>query len=150
IGGFERIRMRPDDDLKLGKIVKLEGFRQDLVDAGELLGVQWYASLGEMLRGLEKNAFSATEYNAAFIVFSTFVSLLNNVWPFLAILIVPGPTRWIYLAVCLALWWAAWNTARALKVPASCTLIFPLTVLLLVYTQWRTMLLNYYHDGIRW
>ena len=27
---------------------------------------------------------------------------------------------------------------------------FPLAVLLLVYIQWRTMLLNYYHDGIRW
>ena len=44
----------------------------------------------------------------------------------------------------------AWLIARSMKCPASCALAFPLAVLLLVYIQWRTMLLNYYHNGIRW
>ena len=32
VGGHEPIRMRPDDDLKLGKIIKLGGYRQDVVN----------------------------------------------------------------------------------------------------------------------
>ncbi|MDX1948064.1 MAG: glycosyltransferase, partial [Pirellulaceae bacterium] len=150
VGGHERIRMRPDDDLKLGKIIKLGGHRQDVVHGAGMIGVEWYASLGELIRGLEKNSFSATEYSVWFTVLTSLVSLVFNVWPFFAVWIVPGPTRWIYAAVCIALWWMALMAARGMKAPPSCAIAFPLTVLLLVYIQWRTMLLNYYHDGIRW
>ena len=150
VGGHERIRMRPDDDLKLGKIIKLGGHSQDIVHGTGMIAVEWYASLGELIRGLEKNSFSATEYSIWFTVLTSLTSLVFNVWPFLAVWLLPGPTRWIYAAVCLALWWMAWMAARGMKAPPSCAIAFPLTVLLLVYIQWRTMLLNYYHDGIRW
>jgi len=150
VGGFERIRMRPDDDLKLGKIIKLGGFRQDLVNGDEFLIVHWYASLGEMIRGLEKNTFAATEYSVWFSLFSGSLSLINNVWPFAAIWIVAGPARWLNLAVVLLLLWMAWSTARLMKAPQLSALAFPITVLLLTFIQWRTMILNYYHGGIRW
>jgi cellulose synthase/poly-beta-1,6-N-acetylglucosamine synthase-like glycosyltransferase len=150
IGGHERIRMRPDDDLKLGKIVKLAGYRQDVVNGTGLIGVEWYASLAETIRGLEKNAFSGTDYSVFLTVVSSAISLCFNVWPYFAVFVVTGPTRWIYLAVCLTLWWMAWMSARGMNVRQSAALGFPLAVLLLVYIQWRTMLLNYYHNGIRW
>jgi glycosyltransferase involved in cell wall biosynthesis len=150
VGGHQSIRMRPDDDLKLGKIIKFAGYRQDLVNGDEFLIVHWYGSVGELIRGLEKNTFAATEYSVWFTVLSSLASLVNNVWPFLAVFFVPAPTCWIYLLVCFTLWWMAWTTARAMKASPSCALAFPLTVLLMVYIQWRTMILNYYHDGIRW
>jgi hypothetical protein len=37
-----------------------------------------------------------------------------------------------------------------MNVRQSVALGFPLGVLMLVYIQWRTMLLNHYHNGIRW
>lgn len=150
VGGHERIRMRPDDDLKLGKIIKLAGFRQDVVNGTGMIAVEWYQSLGEMIRGLEKNAFSGADYSIWLTVASSATSLLFNVWPYIAVVCTGGPTRWIYLAACLALWWMAWMTARGMRARESCALGFPLGVLLLVYIQWRTMLLNYYHGGIRW
>jgi glycosyltransferase involved in cell wall biosynthesis len=150
VGGHERIRMRPDDDLKLGKIIKHAGWRQDFVDADGLLSLEMYRTVGELIRGLEKNAFSGADYSVALTVFSSLLSLLFGVWPFLAVFIVPGPARWIYVAVCLTLWALALGSARALKAPASCALAYPIAVLMFVYIQWRTMLLNYYHDGIRW
>jgi cellulose synthase/poly-beta-1,6-N-acetylglucosamine synthase-like glycosyltransferase len=150
VGGHTRIRMRPDDDLKLGKIVKRAGYRQDFVDCTGLLSVEMYRSVGELIRAMEKNAFSGTDYSVWLTVFSSLLSLLFCVWPFAAVLIVTGPTRWIYLAVCLALWTMAWGSARTTRAPAACALAFPLAVSMLVYIQWRTMLLNYYHGGIRW
>jgi len=150
VGGHERIRMRPDDDLKLGKIVKLGGYRQDVVHGVGLIAVEWYVSVSEMIRGLEKNAFSALEYNAPLTVLATLPPLAFNVWPYLAVLVTTGPTQWAYAAVCLTLWAMAWMAARGMNVPQSCALAFPLAVLLMMYIQWRSMLLNYYHGGIRW
>ena len=46
IGTHQAIAMRPDDDLKLGKIVKKHGLRQEAVFSGPLIDVEWYGSLG--------------------------------------------------------------------------------------------------------
>jgi glycosyltransferase involved in cell wall biosynthesis len=150
VGGHERIRMRPDDDLKLGKIIKSAGYQPDFIDARGLLSMETYRSVNELICALEKNAFSGTDYSVGLTVFSSFLSLMFLVWPYFAMFVVSGPTRWIYLGVCLALWIMASGMARTLKAPASCALVYPLAVLLFVYIQWRTMLLNYYHQGIRW
>jgi cellulose synthase/poly-beta-1,6-N-acetylglucosamine synthase-like glycosyltransferase len=150
VEGHQRIKMRPDDDLKLGKIIKLAGYRQDVVHGSGMVVVEWYHSLSALVRGLEKNAFAGTDYSVFLTVFSTLLSLLFNVWPYIAVFVVPSPTRWIYLTVCLTLWFLAWLIARSMKAPQTCALAFPLTVLLMVYIQWRTMLLNYWQNGIRW
>jgi len=150
VGGHERIRMRPDDDLKLGKIIKAAGYQPDFIDARGLLSMETYRTVGELICALEKNAFSGTDYSVPLTVFSSFLSLLFLVWPYVAVFTLAGPARWIYLAACLSLWTMACGMARTLKAPLSCALIYPLAVLLFVYIQWRTMLLNYYHQGIRW
>jgi glycosyltransferase involved in cell wall biosynthesis len=150
VGGHTRIRMRPDDDLKLGKIIKLAGHRQDFVDCTGLLSVEMYPSVRELVRGLEKNSFSVAEYSVPLTVLSTLLLLLFFVWPFVAVFVVHGPTRWIYLAACLSMLAMAWGSARAMRASPACALAFPLAVLMGVYIQWRTMLLNYYHGGIRW
>jgi glycosyltransferase involved in cell wall biosynthesis len=150
INGHESIRMRPDDDLKLGKVIKLAGYRQDVVNGTQMIAVDWYHSLGETIRGLEKNAFSGADYSIPLTVISSGLSLATNVWPFLAVLILPGPTRWLYAAVCLVLLFGAWLSARGMNAGQSTALGFPLGVLLLVYIQWRTMLLNYHQNGIHW
>lgn len=150
VGGHSPIRMRPDDDLKLGKIIKHAGYQQDIVHGQGLITVDWYHSFGELVRGLEKNAFAGVDYSVAMIVFSSLLFLLFFVWPYLAVVLTPTPTCWIYLATCLVLWSMACLSAIGMRAPASCALAFPVTVLLFIYIQWRTMLLNYYHDGIRW
>lgn len=150
LSGHEAIRMRPDDDLKLGKIVKLGGYRQDVVHGTGMIGVEWYASVGETVRGLEKNAFSGTDYRVGLTAASSAISLAFNAWPFLGVFVASPPAQWLYAAVCATLLFGAWKSARGMNAPWSVALGFPLAVLLLVYIQWRTMLLNYYQDGIRW
>lgn len=150
IGRHEPIKMRPDDDLKLGKIVKLNGYRQDIVHGVGMLAVEWYSSLREVIVGLEKNAFSGVDYSVGLTVFSSFFSLAFNVWPYLAIWIVPGPARWFYVAAVVLQLFTASQFARGMKLPLSTALAFPLTVALFTYIQWRSMFLTYYRGGIRW
>jgi cellulose synthase/poly-beta-1,6-N-acetylglucosamine synthase-like glycosyltransferase len=54
VGGHQRIALRPDDDLKLGKLIKKSGFRQSLVYGNGLISVEWYAGVREMALGLRK------------------------------------------------------------------------------------------------
>jgi glycosyltransferase involved in cell wall biosynthesis len=150
IGRHEPIRMRPDDDLKLGKLVKKNHFRQDLVHGVGLIAVEWYSSVNEIIVGLEKNAFSGVDYRIGLTVFSSIFSLAFNVWPYLAIWIVPGPARWFYLTAVAWQLLTAVGFARTMHLPISTALGFPLTVLLFTYIQWRSMILTYYRGGIRW
>jgi cellulose synthase/poly-beta-1,6-N-acetylglucosamine synthase-like glycosyltransferase len=150
IGGHRAIAMRPDDDLKLGKLVKLNHYRQDLVHGGDMILVEWYASLREMIRGLEKNAFAGVDYSISVTVISSLVSLLFNVWPFIGMFLAPAPLCWLYALISLSLWLLAAMAAHGMKLQLSCALAFPVAVLLFVYIQWRTMLLNLWQGGIQW
>ena len=64
VGGHEQIRLRPDDDLMLGRVLKQHGFRAGLRTSGGTVNVDWYASLGELVRGVEKNTFAGLNYSA--------------------------------------------------------------------------------------
>ena len=44
VGGHRAIAMRPDDDMKLGKLIKKHGFRQEMVIGDGLITVEWYSS----------------------------------------------------------------------------------------------------------
>ncbi|MDA1055566.1 MAG: glycosyltransferase family 2 protein [Planctomycetota bacterium] len=150
IGTHEVIRMRPDDDLKFGKLVKREGFRQELLNGAGLMYVPWYASIRELVVGLEKNAFSGVDYSIAYSVFAGVCILLFNVFPFMAFFLTTGTTWWIYVAVVMSLWAIALWAGYYGKARLSCCLGFPLAALMFVFIQWRAVVLNLWQGGIRW
>lgn len=56
--GFEWLRLEVADDLALGHLMKKYGGRPSVLVGTNLLHVQWYRSVREAFRGLEKNAFA--------------------------------------------------------------------------------------------
>jgi glycosyltransferase involved in cell wall biosynthesis len=150
LGGLERIKMRPDDDVMLGRLVKHNGFRQELLYGGDLLSVPWYPSIRETINGLMKNAFSALNYNPWLLMGSSLVAVINLVLPFFAIWFVGGFARWIYFASIIAIMVMMIDEAILARRRWWVVLAFPLTILLLVYIQWRAMILTYWQDGIVW
>jgi cellulose synthase/poly-beta-1,6-N-acetylglucosamine synthase-like glycosyltransferase len=150
IDGHRPIAMRPDDDVKLGKLIKMNGYRQQFVLGLDTLTVPWYGSIGELIVGLEKNAFAATDYRLSLVIFGTSVMLIANVWPFLGVFATGGWTRWLNLTTSLILISCCWNSARNLKQSGLCGLGFPVAVLMFIYIQWRSTLLVLTRRGIRW
>ena len=150
IGGFEAIALRPDDDLKLGKLVKLRGYRQDLLAGNDMISVEWYASLRDLVVGLEKNTLAAVDYSLPFVVLYTTSMLVFNVWPYFAVFLTWGATQWLYAAVCFSLWGLAYGMARNIGLRWHTALGFPLVVALLIFITWRSVLLTYWRNGIRW
>ncbi len=67
IGGHERIKMHPIDDMMLGKAIKRCGFSQDCLLAYEFVHIPWYDSLRAMISGLQKNMFALVHYRLSMV-----------------------------------------------------------------------------------
>ncbi len=150
IGGHVPIRLRPDDDVKLGKLLKKTGNRQDVVYGSDYLAVEWYASTGELVRGLEKNAFSAADYSIFLVLTGSFINITCNVWPFLAIFTTSGVVQGLYLATVIIILLMVADSTRFHKLPSWYALGYPLVSTLFVYISLRTMALNILQGGIYW
>src|SRR5580698_6398148 len=88
-GGHAAIRLDVLDDVKLGKLIKHSGLKQDALDAGGGLSVQWQDSFFGVIRGLEKNGFAIFEYSLVKLVGYSLVVVLFNLFPYAAVLIWP-------------------------------------------------------------
>jgi cellulose synthase/poly-beta-1,6-N-acetylglucosamine synthase-like glycosyltransferase len=150
VGGHRTIAMRPDDDLKLGKLFKTRGFRQEFVFGQGALRVEWYASVRELVQGLMKNAFSGVDYRVRVVAVATVTQLALFVWPFLAVFLIPGAARWLNLASVVTLIGLCWINAPLAGVRRWHGVGFPLATLLFLYILWRATLLTLWHDGIDW
>jgi glycosyltransferase involved in cell wall biosynthesis len=150
VGGHLAIAMRPDDDIKLGKLLKKAGYRQEMVLGMRLLAVEWYSSLGELIDGLMKNAFAGLEYNVVRSIGAGIAVLLLNVWPFVAIFVVAGLAWSLYaLAVAVMLLFIS-DTNHFYGQPRWYALAHPLSAILFVYILWKSMALALWTGGISW
>ena len=150
IGGHRAIAMRPDDDMKLGKLLKKHGFHQDLVRSDGLITVEWYSSVRELIRGLEKNTFAGVEYNLAIVVASSLAQLVVFVWPLVALILTHGATWWLNLAIVSALAILYIDNAHCHGAKRWHCVGFPVTAILFQYIIWRATLKTLMNNGIDW
>jgi glycosyltransferase involved in cell wall biosynthesis len=150
VGGHVAIRMRPDDDLKLGHLLKKGGYASDVVSGIGTVCVEWYASLGEMIRGLEKNSAAPMEYSSAKVLGACGVLLAAYIWPFLAVWLTSGWTQCLFASAVVLLLLANTYMAYQVKQPLWMGLLFPITIAIFIYIQLRSLLLLWWHGGIHW
>src|ERR1700754_4790938 len=75
MGTHARIRLRPDDDLKLGSIIKSAGLKQDVLGGSGYVCLEWYKNMKEFTNGLLKNSFAFAGYSLAKSIVSTLMVL---------------------------------------------------------------------------
>ncbi len=90
------------------------------------------------------------DYRVWVVVVSTVMQLTTLIWPFLALVLTTGATRWLNLASVLVLLILCWINAPLAGVRRWHGLGFPLATLLFLYILWRAMLLTLWRDGIDW
>lgn len=90
IGGHSKIKMRPDDDLSLGKLVKLEGGRSEYVFSDGEISFSWYESVKELINGLSKNTYASLEYSIAITIVSVLIHFFTFSWPLVGVMISHG------------------------------------------------------------
>jgi glycosyltransferase involved in cell wall biosynthesis len=149
-GGHAPIAMRPDDDMKLGKLLKQNGFRQDVLFGRGLVSVEWYSSFGEVVRGLEKNSFAGLDYSVVRVVGSAVVLLALNVLPWVALLLTSGAAWWLNAGSVLLMVALFAASSRASGANPLLGVGFPIATLLFIYILVRATVLTLRNGGIRW
>ncbi|MFC0522910.1 glycosyltransferase [Pontibacillus salicampi] len=151
IGTHQAFASRPDDDLYLGQLVKSFGFKQRLATAKSLLTVEWYPSLSEAIKGLEKNTFAGLSYSWMLGFIAIVGTLLSQVLPFVTVWSTSGRTQLISLGIIVLLYTMYVISTRKLTSFSLMVIpVFPLTALLFVYTITKALWKTYKHKGITW
>jgi hypothetical protein len=150
IGGFRRLALSVDDDMRLGQALKFAGYRGDIALGQDLVSVRWHVGLGGMIRGLEKNFFAGAEYRLAVVVVAVLGLLTIGVAPHAGLWFGPGWTRTICalgvasIALILALMGrpggVAWYHAFFLPIGATACIVALI----------RSAVLAVLRGGIRW
>jgi glycosyltransferase involved in cell wall biosynthesis len=105
IGRHERIRLRPDDDLVLGRLIKRAGFRQFVAMGMDEIRIEWYRTLREAVHGFRKNSFAAVGYSVTLSLAAVAANLVGA-WPFVAVWTTTGAER-VLFAVAVLAWMSA-------------------------------------------
>jgi glycosyltransferase involved in cell wall biosynthesis len=150
IGTHQAIAMRPDDDLKLGKLVKRQKYRQELLWGKDMLHVEWYSSVRDMIDGLMKNMFAAVEYSVPAVVGASLAQFAFNIWPLFGIFATSHALRLINGTIMLVILFLCWDSARFYNLKRWYGIGFPFCSLLFIYIMWRSMMLALVHKGIDW
>jgi len=150
VGGHRDIALRPDDDLKLGKLLKRAGGRAQVGDAETLIHVEWYHSVRELVDGVMKGIFAALDYRITAVLAVTVFLSATVLWPTVALFVGAGWVRW-WNALLLALLAVVALVIRPRKTaPVWFPLALPLGVLFFLYLVWRSMVLTLARGGVVW
>jgi cellulose synthase/poly-beta-1,6-N-acetylglucosamine synthase-like glycosyltransferase len=151
IGTHKAFALRPDDDLQLGIRVKQAGLRQRLVSGRDHIAVEWYPSLIEAIRGLEKNIYSGFHYRLDLALLAVLGQLLLFFFPFVAVFLAGGWAAWLYAGSIVLLLAVYLLLIRALTgLSGKEVIALPITVCLLVCIVIRSVWLTHRQGGIYW
>ena len=150
VGGHARIAMRPDDDIKLGKIIKDAGYTQEMLFGCGQIGVEWYPSVGALAQGLEKNTLAGVDYSVAAIVGGALAQTVLFVWPFIALTCTGGAVLALNAATCLLLVAACVDQTRYVGVPRNRAAGLPLATVLFIGILLRATYVTLRDGGINW
>ncbi|HEX3169670.1 MAG TPA: glycosyltransferase [Burkholderiales bacterium] len=150
VGGHARIAMRPDDDIKLGKIIKDAGYSQELLFGCGKIGVEWYPTITALARGLEKNTLAGVEYSVAAILGVAVAQAALFVWPFVALACTSGAVLALNAVTCVLLVAACIDQTRYVGVSRWHAAGLPVATVLFIWILLRATYVTLRDDGINW
>jgi len=149
IGTHRRLALEVVDDMKLGKLVKLGGFRSGVGFAEQMLRVRWHEGLCDMVRGVTKNLFAACGFRMSVALGYIAGTFAASILPFLALLFTTGLPRLLAGVAAIA---AMAQHARLIPPPFSrlYALTHPLGAAVCCYMMARSMVLTLWRGGVIW
>lgn len=150
IGTHQAIRLRPDDDMRLGQLVKLSGARQGFLLGVNMISVEWYESVRGLIHGLMKNSFSAVNYQFSLILAGTVAIVAGLLWPFFGVAGTEGLPRWMNAASCVLLLSSCAESLRWKNENPWYGLGLPFSLLLVIFISWKAALQTVWKGGIEW
>lgn len=149
LGGHVPIHLRPDDDIKLGKLMKSGGF-SELVLGDGAISVEWYANVNEMIHGLTKNSYAATDYRWWAPPLGVIMTAGGYLWPLVAWAFVSGPAQGCYLGAVAVMLFVGCDQTRFGGGRWWYGLFLPFGMAVVGYVVLRSMIVAHWTGGITW
>ena len=150
IGTFRALRLEVIEDMKLGKLIKLNRLAQRNVFGPGLLPWSWGSGAFGLVRNLTKNLFALMQFRPAKALGACALWLFLNLMPLLGAIFAPGWAKLPYIAALAGFAGIYIGMARRTAVPAWTFLFHPVSALLIVYTMLRSMAHTLRHRGVIW
>lgn len=150
IGTHQAIALRPDDDMKLGKLVKQHDGKSEFLHGTRMFRVEWYDSLGAVIQGLEKNIFAGLDYKLWPVIYGTIANFIFWVWPFSGIFLTTGPAQIINLIIVAIILLIYSYGAGIGKLPRWYGIGVPVAALFFIFLLWNSTLKTLFNRGINW
>ena len=149
-GTHRRLAMEVVDDMKLGKIVKLAGFRSGVAVAQNYVSVAWHLGLGNLVRGVEKNFFAGAQFRLSMAIAQILALLVMNVLPFAGLFFGHGWIRAlaaisVLIATCFHL-----GVDVVMRVSPLYCLTLPVGATIFAYMVLRSTIITLRQGGIVW
>jgi glycosyltransferase involved in cell wall biosynthesis len=149
-GGHAAIPLDVLDDVKLGKLIKHAGFKQDVLDAGEGVRVRWQEGYWGVVQGLEKNGFAVFDYSLTKLSIATAFMSLASLFPYVAVVVWPDLRGLGFLFTLVFIHGAAAFGARRLDFGMIVSAGLPVAAVTMIFTMWRSAFLTLIRQGVRW
>lgn len=150
IGTHRRLAMEVVDDMKLGKLVKMGGFRSIVAPSDNLVQVRWQEGFGNIVKGLTKNMFAGMGFSAAMALGVACNTLLLSVLPVFGVIFARGAAQIVAaVAVIAAMLFEAMLMPRA-KASRWFGVTHALGALVMVYIILRSMVVTLGRGGVVW
>jgi hypothetical protein len=149
-GGHAPVRLRPDDDIKLGKLFKTRGARCELLHGAGMLSVSWYATVGGMIRGLTKNSFAGADYRVWVPPLGAAALIGLMLWPVAALFVATGPAWWLNAGSVAIILWLGCDQTGFTGGRRWHGLLLPVGVAIFSYILLRSMVVTHWQGGVTW
>jgi glycosyltransferase involved in cell wall biosynthesis len=150
IGTHRRLAMEIVEDIKLGKLVKQDGFRSGVALSGDMVRLRWHQGLGGIVRGLTKNTFSACNYNLGILALNLSLLFTFHLLPYLVLAFARGLPQALAGVSASVLLVVRFCTDRYFRISPLYAFTNPLGAALFFYILLRSAFLILRGGGVVW
>ena len=152
-GTHEEIRLRPDDDMRLARLLKEAGYSQGVAYGTGSVSVEWHQTLAGAVRGLEKSIFPGVGYRLSMILLASLLLFSTNILPFFGVFLARRRSmRLLFgadvLAVVAAYAYAPRVSGSALS--PLFAVLHPFGIGVFIYAALRSACVTLARGGIEW
>lgn len=149
MGGFEALRMEVLEDLRFGREVKSQGFRQRVAFGRDLVRVRWAVGIAGVIRNITKNFFAVFRFRVGITIAVCLALLLLCAGPFVACAV--DRRLWMPALCMLVMLLLLYRYYRRFTgIPVGYAVTFPIAASLVVYSILRSMAVTLIRGGVKW
>lgn len=150
IGGFRRLALSVDDDMKLGEALKTAGGRPRVLMGDRAVTVKWHTGLRGMVRGLEKNFFAVARYRLSLALGSALLLAWVGAGPHVGLFVGPIWSRLVCAAGVAAAGAAIAAYGGKNGVRPYYALTLPISAAAMIVALTRSVCLTLARGGVVW